>query len=142
MRWEIFWNPPPPLPSPNEEMNFGKKCGIFFSVKCLSFFFGGHLSFFLKFGEKIQFVLILFSKGLIIIPGSVKAWKDEHNDHLIWGGGPGNLVVGNLTSMYISYADSKNDQKHTVLKKSRNLSLVDIVLILCIVVIGTKARRS
>jgi hypothetical protein len=123
-------------------MNFGKKCGIFFSVKCLSFFFGGHLNFFLKFGEKIQFVWILFSKGLIIIPGSVKAWKDEHNDHLIWGGGPGNLVVGNLTSMYISYADSKNDQKHTVLKKSRNLSLVDIVLILCIVVIGTKARRS
>lgn len=52
------------------------------------------------------------------------------------------MGVGNLTSMYISYADSKKDQKHTVLKKSRNVSLVDIVLILCIVVIGTKARRS
>jgi hypothetical protein len=46
-----------------------------------------------KFGGKTQIFWILFSKGLIIIPGSLKAWKDEHNNRLIWGGGWGIWVL-------------------------------------------------
>lgn len=91
-----FWEfAPPPLSPPMKKWILEKNVEFLFQCKMLKFFFGGGLLWkkIKIFGEKTQFVWILFSKGLIIIPGSLKAWKDEHNNRLIWGRGWGIWVL-------------------------------------------------